>query len=181
MKLQEIFSHTTNVNYFFSELNDEHQIVQFLKEQKDKGIIFDVAVLSAGGWIADNDSRFNGCDSVLEVLTEANYLTKKRVIDSFCGVYGKFNTPDTFLISSHVSDLSAEQAQQWGQVAYVTSMQKVNSLVPLYPEERLHLLKTERVETDTLKTVRETNPDVAFGMSNDDYAEQELTRYLIAV
>lgn len=176
-KLQEIFSFTENVRYFFSDLINTEELKKFFTEQKEEGVLFEVVVLAAGGWKSDTDKRFTSVDEVIKDLDATNYLTKKYPLNAFFEVYQSFSdVVHLFLISSHVSKLTLEEAKAMEQIAYVSSMKHVNELGREinHPNVVVKVLQTERIETHTLKNVRIENPDVPLGEDGDEYAEKVL-------
>jgi|GEM_PF-6532692 len=173
-RLQILFP-DRDVVFFKASLQDSEELVHMFAFYKDQGLYFSVVVLAAGTWAEDSEY----IDPV-KTLSAINGTSKKVVLDAFSEVYKDQSIHTVvFLISSHISDISIDDATRMGQLGYVSSMKQVNDLAAELASNTLfevHLLKTVKVDTSTLTKVKEKIPGVTGGESADIYAEEEVTK-----
>lgn len=168
---------------FESSLLDEVQIKSVLLPFKEQNSIPSIIVLAAGDAKSDTATQFNGdVQASIEYHMNANYFTKERFTNAFMDIFAKPEKPiPLFIVSSHISLKSMEEANVMKQVGYITSMKKVNELAEKLKQSgyfEVHLLLTERVETNLLENFRQAlaseGVTIDAGGTREAYAEDVL-------
>lgn len=165
---------------FESSLLDEAQIKSALLPFKEQNNIPSVIVLAAGDAKSDTAKQFGGdVQASIDYHMNANYFTKERFANVFMDVFPQPEKLITlFPVSSHISLKSMEEANVMKQVGYITSMKKVNELPEILKQTGyfdVHLLLTERVETNLLENFRQElaseGVTIDAGGTRESYAE----------
>lgn len=165
---------------FESSLLDEAQIKSALLPFKEQHNIPNLIVLAAGDAKSDTAKQFGGdTQASIEYHMKANYFTKERFTNAFMDVFSKpGKLIPLFIVSSHISLKSMQEANAMKQVGYITSMKKVNEHAEILKQTGyfdVHLLLTERVETNLLENFRQElaseGVTIDAGGTSEAYAE----------